>query len=40
MVKHSGGKVGTAGKKLATSQSKPVKSKASKTLTEHKKSKH
>lgn len=41
MAVHSGGKVGKAGKTLATkSSSKPAKSKAGKTLADHKTKKH
>lgn len=41
MVKHSGGKVGTAGKTLSSkSSSKPSKSKAGKTLKNHQDKKH
>lgn len=41
MSVHSGGKVGKAGKTLATkSSSKPAKSKAGKTLANHKAKKH
>lgn len=40
MVKHSGGKVGKAGKTLATSKSKTAKSNAGTTLANHKKAKH
>lgn len=41
MAKHSGGKVGAAGKTLASkSTSKTAKSKAGKTLVEHKIAKH
>lgn len=40
MPKHSGGKVGKAGKTLATSKSKAAKSKAAKTLNKHKQDKH
>jgi hypothetical protein len=41
MVKHSGGKVGKAGKTLATkSSSKSAKSKAGTTLANHKNTHH
>ena len=41
MAVHSGGKVGKAGKTLATkSSSKSIKSKAGKTLADHKAKKH
>ena len=41
MAVHSGGKVGKAGKTLATkSSSKSAKSKAGKTLADHKAKKH
>lgn len=40
MAKHSGGKVGAAGKQLATSKSAKVKSQAGKTLANHKAKKH
>ncbi len=40
MVKHSGGKVGKAGKTLSTSKSSKSKSKAAKTLADHKNKKH
>jgi len=41
MAVHRGGKVGAAGKKLASkSSSKSEKSKAGKTLTDHKVAKH
>jgi hypothetical protein len=41
MAKHSGGKVGHAGKVLASNgSSKSAKSKAAKTLAEHKAEKH
>lgn len=40
MAKHSGGKIGAAGKKLATSKSSKVKSQAGKTLANHKAKNH
>lgn len=41
MAKHSGGKVGAAGRKLATkSSTKSQKSKSGTTLAKHKKLKH
>ncbi len=40
MPKHSGGKVGVAGRKLSTSKSAKVKSQAGKTLANHKAKKH
>ena len=40
MAKHSGGKVGKAGKTLATSKSKKEKSKAAKILNKHKEKMH
>lgn len=40
MAKHSGGKVGKAGKTLATSKSTKAKTKAAKTLVNHKNTKH
>lgn len=41
MVKHSGGKVGKAGKTLSSKSSTPAqKTKASKTLNNHKQAKH
>lgn len=41
MVKHSGGKVGKAGKELASkTTNKSTKSKAAKILTQHKNDKH
>lgn len=41
MAKHSGGKVGKAGKTLASkTSSKSAKSKAGKTLAKHKADKH
>ncbi len=41
MAVHHGGKVGAAGKKLATkSSSKNAKAKAAKTLVNHKNAKH
>lgn len=40
MAKHTGGKVGEAGKNLSKSKSPKVKSKAGKTLADHKNKKH
>ena len=41
MVKHHGGKVGAAAKTLASKgSSKPAKSKAGKTMAQHKAAKH
>ncbi len=40
MVKHSGGKVGSAGKTLATSKSPKAKTKAAKVLVDHKNKKY
>lgn len=41
MVKHTGGKVGKAGKTLVSKKSsKPAKSKAGKTLKQHQDKKH
>lgn len=40
MVKHSGGKVGKAGKTLVTSKNAKAKTAAAKVLVKHKKSKH
>lgn len=40
MVKHSGGKVGKAGKTLSISKSKTAKSKVAKVLVDHKNKKH
>jgi len=40
MTVHKGGKVGNAGKVLATSKSKQAKTKAAKTLVDHKNKKH
>ncbi|MDK1717596.1 MULTISPECIES: hypothetical protein [Lactobacillales] len=40
MPVHHGGKVGKAGKTLSVSKSKPAKTKAAKTLVNHKNKKH